>query len=136
MGKIFCFKSPTLVMLPRKTKKDKTVYLNLNCYRNLSWSDNNNSKKLYKKIMQEQLDRCPTFSRPVTIKFKLIKNSKRKTDKHNFYSVIAKYLYDALTENGNWIDDNDDIIKTEIIEETEYKKGKENLVLITISEIY
>lgn len=132
--KEYTFYSKTFTELKRKTKKNKKIYLNLNTYRNLKHFENNDSKKQYKKDMLEQIENCPVFDKPVEITFKLIKNSRRKTDKHNFYSVIAKYLFDALTESGKWIDDNDDFIKQEILLPTEYEKQEHNLVIITIKE--
>lgn len=133
--KKFTFKTKTFVDLPRKTKKDKRIHLNLNTYRNLHHTENNNVKKLYKEIMLEQIKECPKFDKPVKVEFQLIKSSKRRTDKSNFFSVISKFLYDALVEEGKLIDDNDDFILTETLLPTEYEKSDYNIAIITFIEV-
>lgn len=141
MSKEFTFYSKTYVKLPRKTKKDKIQNLNLNVYRNQKWSLEAECKKQYKKEMMDQLKKCPKFDNPVDITFKLKRKlnkdgskSKVKCDKHNVYTIIVKYLYDAMSEVGLWEDDNDDIIKTEVLLPTEYIQSDENIVEITIKE--
>ena len=133
--KKFTFKTKTFVDLPRKTKKDKRIHLNLNTYRNLHHTENNNVKKLYKQIMMEQIKECPKFDKPVKVEFKLIKSSRRRTDKSNFFSVISKFLYDALVEEGKLVDDNDDFILTETLLPTEYEKSDYNIAIITFIEV-
>ena len=92
--------------------------------------------------MLKQLKACPKFDGEVEVTFKmkrkLNKNgsrSKVECDKHNVYTIIVKYLYDAMTEVGIWKDDNDDIIKTETLLPTEYIKGDNNIIEITFTEI-
>lgn len=47
--KTFTFTTKTFVDLPKKTKKDKRVHLNLNTYRNLHHIISNQSKNNIKK---------------------------------------------------------------------------------------
>tara|TARA_R110000851_G_scaffold45134_2_gene110701 strand:- start:169 stop:597 length:429 start_codon:yes stop_codon:yes gene_type:complete len=142
MKKSYTFVSKSFVSLPRKTIKDKKINLNLNVYRNQKWNLESECKKQYKQEMLKQLKACPKFDGEVEVTFKmkrkLNKNgsrSKVECDKHNVYTIIVKYLYDAMTEVGIWKDDNDDIIKTETLLPTEYIKGDNNIIEITFTEI-
>lgn len=85
--------------------------------------------------MMNQIKDCPVFDKPVKVEFKLIKNSKRRTDKSNFFSVLSKFLYDALVEEGKLSDDNDDFILTETLLPTEYEKSDYNIAIITFTEV-
>ena len=110
--------SPLAVYLPRKTKEAKRVGLNLNVYRNLHSRTNNDSKKLYKQLIKEQLEASGDINirlYQVEVQFQLFKGSARRTDKSNFYAVQAKFLYDALVELEILVDDNDKFILTEVL---------------------
>jgi Holliday junction resolvase RusA-like endonuclease len=113
--KVVC---PLYIDLPRKTKKAKRVYINLNTYRNLHYVISNQVKKAYLEAVREQLEGV-TIDTPVTVTYKVFKQSARKLDKLNVISITAKFLMDAVTQLGCWEDDNDDIIKTETILPTE-----------------
>lgn len=112
---------PTYVILPMKTKKDKKVSINLNTYRNLHFLVESKCKKLFKDLMFKQLEGIE-FKVPVKVTYKVYKASNRQLDKMNVISIASKYLMDAITEFGCWVDDNDDIIKKEIILPTEVDK--------------
>lgn len=114
------FKSPTYIDLPRKTKKDKRVSLNLNTYRNLHHFINNEVKVKYKEQMQEQLE-GKTFRTPIEIKFTLHKKNRGRSDRSNALSIVEKFFCDALVELGCIPDDSD-----EYISETHYKSGEVN----------
>lgn len=133
--KTFTFESRTFVDLPRKTMKDKRISLNLNTAALKNFRVYGACKKLYKEIMMEQINNCPVFDKPVTVTFQIFKKTKGRADKSNFFSVISKFLYDAVAESGKLIDDNDNYIKTETLLPTEYKKSDHNLVIITFTEI-
>lgn len=121
--------SPLFVNLTRKTKKDKRVYININTYRNLHYLVNNQVKKAYLEAIKQQLVGV-TIPTPVNISYKVFKPSKRKLDKMNVVSITSKYLLDAITELGCWIDDNDDYVKTETILPTEYDKDNGRVEVI------
>jgi len=125
--------SPLFVILPRKTKTDKKVYLNMNTYRNLHHRTSNDAKIAYLETIREQLDGL-TIQTPVEITYKVLKGSKRRLDKMNVISVVSKFLLDAITECGCWVDDNDDYVKTETILPTELDRDKPR-VEILIKEI-
>lgn len=113
--------APFAIYLPRKTKKDKRIAVNLNTYRNLHFLVNNQAKKQYGLEILDQIQ-GKQIATPVTIEYKVFKPSKRHLDKMNVVSITSKYLMDALTEYGVWPDDNDDYVKSEIILPTEIDK--------------
>lgn len=123
--------APLAVYLPRVTKKDKRIAINLNTYRNLHFLVNNQAKKIYGEMINDQI-KGKVIETPVKIEYRVYKQSKRHLDKMNVVSVTSKYLLDALTEAGVWPDDNDDFVKTEIIYPTEIdKKNPRCEVIIT-----
>ena len=105
------FISSTFVILPRKTKKDKKVYLNLNVYRNLHFQINNQAKEKYNELMREQLQNVK-LQTPIELKFVLYKKQNRKTDRSNILSICEKFFCDALVYHQCIKDDNDDFIKS------------------------
>ena len=125
--------SPLFVTLSRKTVKDKRVSLNMNTYRNLHHRVNNNAKKVYFEELREQLEGL-SIQTPVEITYKVYKASKRRLDKMNVVSVVAKFLLDAITDYGCWEDDNDDYVKKETILPTELDRENPRVEII-IKEI-
>ena len=125
--------SPLFVTLSRKTVKDKRVSLNMNTYRNLHHRVNNNAKKVYSEQLRDQLEGL-SIQTPVEITYKVYKASRRRLDKMNVISVVAKFLLDSITEYGCWEDDNDDHVKKETILPTELDKENPRVEII-IKEI-
>ena len=113
--KIVC---PLYIDIPRKTKADKRVYINMNSYRNLHYAVSNKVKKMYLEAVRDQLEGL-TIQTPVDVTYKVFKQSKRRLDKMNVVAISSKFLLDAVTELGCWEDDNDDHVKTETILPTE-----------------
>ena len=70
---------------------------------------------------------------PVSITYKVYKQSKRRLDKMNVVAVTSKYLLDALTELGCWEDDNDDFVKTETILPTEIDRENPRVEIMLIT---
>lgn len=125
--------SPLYIDLPRKTKKDKRVYLNLNTYRNLNFIVNNQVKKTYLESLRGQLEGLE-IQTPVEIEYKVYKATKRLLDKMNVVSIVSKYLLDAITELNCWQDDNDKFVKKETILPTELDRDNPR-VEVLIKEI-
>lgn len=125
--------SPLHVIIPRKTKKDRRIALNMNVYRNLHHSINGQAKKLYLELLREQLEGLH-IQTPVEITYKVFKPTKRILDKMNVVSVVSKFLLDAITELGCWEDDNDNFVKTETILPTEIDRSNPR-VEVLIKEI-
>ena len=127
--KIIC---PLYIDLPRKTKKDRRVYINMNSYRNLHYLVSNSVKREYKEALREQLEGI-TIETPADITYQVFKGSKRRLDKMNVIAVTSKFLLDAITEYGCWEDDNDDYVKTETLLPTEYDKENPRVEVIITS---
>lgn len=126
--------SPLFVDLPRKTMKDKRIYLNLNTYLYLHYRIISQTNHAYKEIMREQLEPVKMFKKPVDIVFTLFKGSKRNLDRANSLSMVEKFSCDALVFFGCLEDDNDNYIHS-----TTYLTGgidrKDPRVEIEIKEI-
>ena len=126
MGRVLRIDCPLVILLPRKTKEDKKFKVNLNYTNNVHYLEYNQAKKLFKKYVEEELKRTQQdsvkFLKPIDVVMKLYKGSNRRSDKQNFIAANAKFCYDALTELGVLVDDNDFYIKTEILQETEVDK--------------
>ena len=131
---IYNIKSPRFVVLPRKTKKDKVVSLNLNVYRNLHHSLNGQAKLKYTEIMGDSIGKLPKLSPPLEIKYSITANTKRKFDIMNIASVVDKFFCDALIKHGKLEDDNHDCIRRVVVEYAGYKKNYQ-FVDITITEL-
>ncbi len=127
--KIIC---PLYIDLPRKTKKDRRVYINMNSYRNLHYLVSNSVKREYKEALREQLEGV-TIETPVDVTYQVFKGSKRRLDKMNVIAVTSKFLLDAITEYGCWEDDNDDYVKTETLLPTKYDKENPRVEVIITS---
>ena len=115
MIKIDC---PLFVLLERKTKPDRKIFINMNTYRNLHYFTNNKAKALFKEVVKPQLEGVK-IKTPVEITYKVYKARNSMLDKMNVVSITSKYLLDAITQLGCWTDDNDDFVKTETIMPTE-----------------
>jgi len=124
--------SPLYIDLPRKTKKDKRVYLNLNTYRNLHYQINNQVKRAYLEAIREQVE-GKVIVTPVEITYRVLKRTEVRLDKMNVIAVTSKYLLDALTNLGCWEDDNDDHVKTETILPTELDRDNPRVEIIITS---
>ena len=126
------------VLLPRKTMEDKKVSLSLNVVFNMHYHERNNAKKVVKENVQRYLEETNQshikFDKPVHATFKMYKPTRRKTDKSNFSAGGCKFIYDALVELGHLVDDNDDWIKTELLEETVHDRDNPRIVL-TFTEV-
>lgn len=136
---MFKIKVPLYVTLPRKKVKDKKIWLNLNIYRNLNKFTENDCKKVFFSTIQNKLP--DTKLQKINISCQIYKCATKKgiqkrLDKSNVYSVLAKYFFDSLVENGNLEDDNDGVIHTETILPTKYLEyGSEEYAEFTIQKI-
>ena len=95
---------PLKIILPRVTKKDRTIMLNLNIYRNLHYIVNNQVKKAFKEQIQHKLTGL-SFNR-VQLHYVLYRGSARMCDVSNICCMIDKYFCDAMVESGVIEDDN------------------------------
>ena len=126
------FNSPIYLTIPRKTKADKKIPLNLNWYRNAHFRLSNEVKHIYCDIMKDQLEGVK-LKTPIQVIFKLKKKGKRLVDKNNVYSIVAKFFYDALTHYGCIEDDSDKYIGFESYFPTVYN-GMDDECIIEVIE--
>lgn len=98
--------SPTSVALPRKTKKDKIIHLNLNIYRNLHPMVEHQCKKRYAEILLPEINKLPQFNRIYLIKYLWFPQSSRASDTANVCCIVDKYFCDALVRANKLPDDN------------------------------
>jgi hypothetical protein len=84
---------PLSVILPRKTKEDKKIMLNLNVYRNLHHAINNQVKQLFLPIEWYLFK-----AGKIKISYKIQKKTKRKFDTMNIISVVDKFFLDWLVK--------------------------------------
>ena len=117
------------VTLPRKTKEDKKIRLNLNVYRNLNSFVENQCKKAFYDAIADQLDGI-RMKAPVRISYVIYKKGKRKVDKMNVLSIIQKYFLDALQHHCCLENDSDDEIKKETFYATLYGQEREHVSVI------
>lgn len=127
-------KERLLIKCPLKIKigeRGRRLYrINFNEVNNLHFQTYNNLKKSFKSNIESQLKKGLVIETPVTVTYKLYKESARKSDKMNFISITSKFLLDALVELGVIEDDNDDFIKDEIILPTEIDRENPRVEVI------
>ena len=120
---------PFALLMPRKTKKDKRVPININWYRNAHHRENAEVKRFYKEVVKPQLE-GKELQTPVEVTYQVFKPTRRRLDKMNVVAITSKFLLDAMSELGVWEDDNDDYVKTETILPTVHDKENERVVVI------
>lgn len=108
---MYLINCPLFVLLPRKTKKDVRAPINLNWYRNAHHQVSNQAKQRYKKEIQSQLDKLPTFS-TIRLEIVIYPSTKTKFDIGNIGSITEKFFLDALVESGKLEDDNYHFVPT------------------------
>ena len=120
--------SPIQVILPRKTKADKIIRLNLNVYRNLHYRINNDSKVMYNILMMDQLTGVK-LDTPITISWQLQLKGQRIVDSMNIYSIVSKFFLDALVQFKCIEDDSDKYIRDNVFKKTQYNCKKSQVVI-------
>ena len=99
---------PTFVVLPRKTKDDKKVHLNLNTYRNMNYIMNNICKVAFYEAFKPEMDKHKQRFTGDKLKFTytITAANKRKFDISNILSIVDKFACDCLVKEGFFEDDN------------------------------
>ena len=101
---------PTEIILPRKTKKDKRVGLNLNVYRNLHHSVEGQCKRAFFELMEEGLTALQPFKGAVRLVYTFHPRNKGRCDVSNMCCIVDKYFSDCLVMTGLLPDDCYDFI--------------------------
>ena len=96
------FLLPTDITLPRKTKKDRKVYLNLNVYRNLHHQSLSQMKRAFYPIGIPEGFKAEK----IRITYHVQKKTKRKYDIMNVVSIVDKCFCDWMVTAGYIPDDN------------------------------
>jgi hypothetical protein len=118
---------PLSVMIPRKTKEDKKVALNLNIYRNLHHITNNQAKAIFADMVRAMLEydyhwdsKSPglMMKPPYRFTYTLFQQSGRATDVANVLAIVDKFTCDSLVDLAVLSDDNH-----KIIQEVVYRYG-------------
>lgn len=115
------FSMPLFILLPRKTKADKKVHINLNQYRNWQHHMNNQVKQIYKDLVGTLNPHIfdTKFSKKIELLFVMHRGDKRSVDRSNVLCIHEKFFCDALTHYECLPDDNDNYI-----EESRYRTGE------------
>lgn len=113
-------KVPTFIILPRKTKEDKKIHLNLNTYRNMNFILNNQCKVAFHQAFKPELDKHKHRFKDCKLRFiyTISSANKRKFDISNVLSIVDKFACDSLVKEGFFQDDN-----WEYLTEVTYKFG-------------
>ena len=107
---------PTFVILPRKTKADKKIHLNINTYRNLNHMVNNQCKKVFYEAFRPELIKWKKeygylldYNKSMfkmKLHYTITAANKRKFDVSNILSIVDKFAADCLVKEGFLVDDN------------------------------
>ena len=100
------FTLPLTVTLPRKTKKDKRVSININWYRNANYMESNSVKKAYKEIISDQFGGLRRPDGKISCRYKYYAARNNSPDLDNFIGCHKKFFQDAMVDLGFIDDDN------------------------------
>jgi hypothetical protein len=96
---------PIYYTIEYKTKKNKTVLVWMNFYRNCHFMLSNKIKSSYHELIRNQI--WDMRFEKIRTKYKVFMKTKR-SDYHNIRSVIEKFFLDWLVENWNLKNDTMD----------------------------
>jgi len=103
---------PLEVMIPRKTREDKKIILNLNIYRNAHHFTLNAAKKEMLEHVRQALLPCGDIpAPPFRFTYTIFPPTGRSFDLGNVGAIVQKFTDDALIELGVIKDDNMKIVK-------------------------
>ena len=91
-----------------KTKKNKTILMSLNWFRNAHYFEINKIKHFYHQLTKEQVG-DKKFNK-IKLSYKVF-IKRKNTDYMNIRSIIEKFFLDGLVENWNLLDDKFEFVK-------------------------
>ena len=93
---------PTYVILPRKTKADKKIQLNLNVYRNLSYIINNQCKAAFHKAFMPAIDnhKQKFTNSKLRFTYTIPAANKLKLDISHVLSIVDKLASNSIVKVG------------------------------------
>ena len=104
------FTLPLNVTLERKTVKNKRVSININWFRSAHHRDYEEAKRVYCKLMGDQLNSVDGPNGKIHVHFKYYAARDNKPDLHNFVDAAKKFFFDAMVKHGFIEDDNVHVI--------------------------
>lgn len=121
--------SPTFVELPRKTKKNRRMSLDINFYRNLNSFTNGECKHVYFNQMKPQILEIlkDKLHSPITIKFVFYNGKRILSDLSNKCCIVDKFFCDCLVQLWLLTDDNYQNIIKVTYEYGGYEKDKQRV---------
>ena len=113
-------KLPLEVFIPRKTREDKKIIMNLNIYRNTHYMTLNAAKVEMKEHVRLAIGNAgdADISPPYLFTYTVFPATGRKFDLGNVCSIIQKFTDDALIDIGVIKDDN-----YKVVNEVRYRFG-------------
>lgn len=120
-GNRFKFILPVYGVIPRKTKKDKKVPINLNWYRNAQHFESNRVKQDFTPIYAEWWE---GQAGRIRITYQIQKMTRARFDTMNFVTIVDKFFCDLLVSKG--LIKDDDFSRVEIGGATGKNQCKKN----------
>ena len=121
---------PIYYTIKKKTKKDQTILVGLNFYRNAHYLISNKIKHYYHNLIAEQVKE--TIRTPIKLHYEVY-IKRRNTDYWNIRSILEKFVLDWLVENWIIPDDSFDYVKGDTTEVFLDKKNPRiEILIITI----
>lgn len=96
---------PLFVVLPRKTKDDRKLWLTLNNYRNWQFHVSNQAKHIFEEKILNQVIYLNSMKN-IELEYTVFRPDKRKFDLMNVGAVVDKFFQDCLSNLGKIPDDN------------------------------
>lgn len=100
------FELPLKVVMPRKTKKDKVIPININWYRNAHHRESNDVKKAYKALIADQFEGLRRPEGKIHVHYDYYAAMNNSPDLDNLTGCAKKFFQDAMVELGFIEDDN------------------------------
>lgn len=106
------FDLPLYLTFTYKTKKPKTIAVNINWYRNAHHIELNNAKKMYSELMREQIKSFEPLPEGVKIRvhYQYYAARNNNPDLDNFVGAAKKFFQDAMVSHGFIPEDNVNVI--------------------------
>ena len=92
--------------MPKKTKKDAVISINVNWYRNAHHRTSNYVKKAYKELIKSQFEGLRKPEGKIHVHYDYYAARNNSPDLDNFTGTAKKFFQDAMTELGFIEDDN------------------------------
>ena len=106
----YMFTLPLSVILPRKTKKDRKVSINLNWFRHAHHRDYDKAKVIYAELVKEQLTSVDGPIGKIHIQYDYYAAMNNSPDLDNFVGAAKKFFQDAMVKHGFIPEDNVNVI--------------------------